>query len=63
MPIWPEMIAGGVPDNDFKAALLYLGRLPIPRDRREGLVRLAWAEKKRMPTVAEIEQARSSPSP
>lgn len=63
MPIWPELTAGGVKDGDFQAALAYISRLPIPRDRREGLLRLAWTEKNRVPTLAEIERVRSAASP
>lgn len=63
MPFSPEVIAGGVPDGNTPALILYIARLPIPRDRREGLLRLELARVARVPTLAEIEQVRSAPSP
>ena len=63
MPFSPEVLAGGVQDGNVQALILYIGRLPIPRDRREGLLRLELARVSRVPTLAEIEQVRSSPSP
>jgi hypothetical protein len=63
MPITAEIRAAGVDPTNVEAVLLYLGRLGIPRDRREGLLRLYMAERNQVPTVAQIEQVRSSPSP
>jgi len=63
MAQWPELNAAGIQDGDFPAALLYISRLPIPRDRREGLLRFYWAKAGRIATLAEIEQVRSAPSP
>jgi len=63
MPFSPEVLAGGVPDGNVPALILYIGRLPIPRDRREGLLRLELARIARIATLAEIEQVRSAPSP
>lgn len=63
MPITPEIRAAGVDPANVNAVLLYLARLGIPRDRREGLLRLYMAEQNKVPTLAQIEHVRSSPSP
>lgn len=58
-----QLRAAGVNTDDWPAIVLYIGRLAIPRDRREGWLNLAAAKKARVPTLAEIEQVRSAPSP
>ncbi len=63
MAILDELKAAGVDVASWPAIVLYIGRLPIPRDRREGWLRLAAGAKTRVPTLAEIEQVRSAPSP
>lgn len=63
MAISAEIKAAGVDPANVEAVLLYVGRLGIPRDRREGLLRLYMAERSQVPTLAQIEQVRSSPSP
>lgn len=63
MAILDELQAAGVQVEDWGAIVLYIGRLAIPRDRREGWLRLAATAKGRTPTLAEIEQVRSAPSP
>lgn len=63
MAILEELRAAGVNTDEWPAIVLYVGRLPIPRDRREGWLKLAASAKNRTPTLAEIEQVRSAPSP
>lgn len=63
MALLDELKAAGVNTEDWAALVLYIGRLPIPRDRREGYLRLAAAAKQRVPSLGEIEQVRSAPSP
>jgi len=63
MPIRDEIRAAGVNPDDRGGVILYISRLPIPRDRREGLLRLYMAESNSVATLAEIEQVRSAPSP
>lgn len=63
MSVHAEIRAAGVDDTNVSASLLYLGRLSIPRDRREGLLRLYMAEANQVPSLGQIEQVRSSPSP
>lgn len=63
MPIRDEIRAGGVDPENRHAVILYISRLPIPRDRREGLLRLYMAESNSVATLGEIEQVRSAPSP
>lgn len=63
MAILDELRAAGVDTGSWAAIVLYIGRLPIPRDRREGWLRLAAAALNRVPTLDEIEQVRSAPSP
>lgn len=63
MPILDELKAAGVNIEDWQAVINYVGQLRTPRDRREGLLRLAARAKNRVPTLADIEQVRSAPSP
>lgn len=63
MPIGTEIRAAGINPDDVSAVLLYLSRLPIPRDRREGWLRMYMAERGQVPSVGQIEQVRSAPSP
>lgn len=63
MAILEELKAAGVNTDEWAAVVLYIGRLPIPRDRREGYLRLAATAKGRTPSLGEIEQVRSAPSP
>lgn len=63
MALLDELKAAGVNTDEWAAIVLYIGRMAIPRDRREGYLRLAAAAKQRVPSLAEIEQVRSAPSP
>lgn len=63
MSVHAEIRAAGVDDTNVAASLLYIGRLSIPRDRREGLLRLYMAEANQVASLGQIEQVRSSPSP
>jgi len=63
MGVLDELRKIGVNTDDWPAVVLAIGRWPIPRDRREGWLQLAAKEKGRVPTLSEIEQVRSAPSP
>ncbi len=63
MAILEELKAAGANITDWNATVLFIGRLPLPRDRREGYLRLAAAAKDRQPSILEIEQVRQAPSP
>lgn len=63
MAILEELKAAGVDVTNWGAVVLYIGRLPIPRDRREGYLRLAATAANRVASLAEIEQVRAAASP
>lgn len=63
MPIRDELRAAGIDPEKPEEVIPYLARLPIPRDRREGWLRLWAADQGRVPTIAEIELVRANPSP
>lgn len=63
MPIRDEIRAAGVDPDNVPAVILYISRLPSPRDRREGLLKLYMRERGQVPTLAQIEQVRAAPSP
>ncbi len=63
MPILDDLKASGANVDDWPALVTFIARLPIPRDRREGYLRLAAAAKNRVPTILEIEHVRTPASP
>lgn len=63
MPILEEIRAAGIDTGDRPAVINYIAALPIPRDRREGYLRLFAAATSTPPTLLEIEAVRSRPSP
>lgn len=63
MPITDEIKAAGVDPTNREASLNYIARLPIPRDRREGLWRLYATTVGTVPTLLELERVRKEPSP
>ncbi len=63
MPILDDLKASGANIDDWPSVVTFIARLPIPRDRREGYLRLAASAKDRVPTILEIEQVRTAPSP
>jgi len=62
-PTLDELRKLGVNVADWGAVLTYIRNMPIPRDRREGWLQLAARESGRVPSLAEIDQVRSAPSP
>jgi hypothetical protein len=63
MSILDELSAARIDTTNWPAILTFIGSMPIPRDRREGLLRLAASALNRVPTILEIEQVRARPSP
>ncbi len=63
MPLSAELRAAGVNPDDKPAVVAYIAALPIPRDRREGYLRLFYGETNQTPPLHEIEAVRAKGSP
>jgi len=63
MSIREELAAAAVNPDDPDAVIAYIAALPIPRDRREGYLRLYLAGDNKTPTLAQIERVRAPASP